>query len=252
MGLNRRAVKKLQKKMMRLRENENEGKEGVKTEKKGKRGGRRLRLKERLAEEEREVDHPQNAEEEEREFLVKYGRSLCDSNKDVRDKGMKSLRSLIKKNAEVLTILDYVKIWKCFFWAMYMSDKKPVQQNLCVNIAKVTRLIPYRVEKFPLYLAAMLEVCQQEWVKLDTWRMNKFLLMVKIFYAELYQIFHEKEWNTKETEEIIEKINELYLTVAPLCKENYFNSGLAMHVGSCFWSEIIPLLEPGVVQFRFS
>eukprot|EP00392_Amoebophrya_sp_AT5.2_P003887 g3892.t1 len=166
-----------------------------------------------------------------------WATKLSHCEKSIRDKGFKSLQKWLRKKGEKLTPLDFVKLWRALFYCLWMSDKKPVQQALSVHIAQLTKSIP--VEKLAEWCGAFFEVMQKEWVKLDTWRMNKFLLMVRIQLAEVFQTLQDHEWDTG----LIESFNDVLLTVAPLCNESAFSPGFAQQVAACFWEEVMQCFE---------
>ncbi|CAD7925475.1 unnamed protein product [Amoebophrya sp. A120] len=161
-----------------------------------------------------------------------FATKLSHCEKSVRDKGFKSLQKWLKKKGEKLTELDFVKLWRALFYCLWMSDKKPVQQALSVHIAQLTRSIA--TEKLPLWFASFFEVFQTEWPKLDTWRMNKFLLMVRIQLAEMFAVLASHNFD----EDLVEECNSSMLSFAPLCLESTFNPGFAQQVAACFWDEL--------------
>jgi len=85
-----------------------------------------------------------------------------------------------------------------------MSDKKPVQQELSVHIALLVNAIPRR--KLALWVACFFEVFQNDWWRLDTHRMNKFLLLVRIQIAEVFALLARKNWD----EGLVDELNEMY------------------------------------------
>ncbi|CAD7964223.1 unnamed protein product [Amoebophrya sp. A25] len=171
------------------------------------------------------------------EMSTAFATKLSHTEKSIRDKGFKSLQKWLKKRADKLTELDFVKLWRALFYCLWMSDKKPVQQALSVHIAQLTQCIDK--EKVSLWMGAFLEVMQTEWPKLDTWRMNKFLLMVRIQMAEMFSFVQKQDWES----EVIESLNDVYLSIAPLSLESAFNPGFAQHFAACFWDEFAATAE---------
>ena len=75
------------------------------------------------------------------EVHMGMGKKLVSVEKKDRDKALGIVRKWIKKNPE-LTRKDYMKLWKAFIYSFWLADKRPVQQELAVNLAKLGQLIP--------------------------------------------------------------------------------------------------------------
>jgi ribosomal RNA-processing protein 1 len=72
------------------------------------------------------VEHDADAQQQ-RE--IKFGRRLAANEKRTRDKAVKKLKSWLSRQHS-LTVLDNRKIWRGLFYAMWMSDKPLVQEEL--------------------------------------------------------------------------------------------------------------------------
>ncbi|OLP95234.1 Ribosomal RNA-processing protein 1-like [Symbiodinium microadriaticum] len=58
---------------------------------------------------------------------VNFGKFLAHTDKVVRDRGFKRLKRWLVKHPE-LERLEYMKVWKGLYFAVWMADKRPVQQ----------------------------------------------------------------------------------------------------------------------------
>ncbi|CAJ1332785.1 unnamed protein product, partial [Effrenium voratum] len=73
---------------------------------------------------------------------VNFGKQLAHTDKGVRDRGLKKLKRWLLKHPD-LGRLEYMKVWKALYFAMWMADKRPVQQELAVQIALLINDVPH-------------------------------------------------------------------------------------------------------------
>lgn len=78
------------------------------------------------------VEHDANAQQQ-RE--IRFGRRLAANEKKTRDKAVKKLKAWLARQ-ESLTELDNRKIWRGLFYAMWMSDKPLVQEELAEELVR--------------------------------------------------------------------------------------------------------------------
>ena len=71
----------------------------------------------------------------------KFGKALASSDKEVRDKAVKALERYLS-TARDISEAELRKIWKALFYCFWMSDKRPVQQELAVHIAMLVNEVP--------------------------------------------------------------------------------------------------------------
>mmetsp|Transcript_23314 Transcript_23314/g.51240 ORF Transcript_23314/g.51240 Transcript_23314/m.51240 type:complete len:387 (-) Transcript_23314:207-1367(-) len=169
---------------------------------------------------------------------LNFGKRLAHTDKVVRDRGLSALKQWLGKNTE-LERLDFLKIWKGLWYGMWMSDKRPVQQDLAVQIALLVNSIA--ADKRHLWLDTFWETCEVHWDGLDTHRMNKYYLFVRIVIAEFFKIVRETKWDEefcKKTMAILTRSGEDGSPPA-----NHKNNGLMLHLSMLFWDELIPQLE---------
>ena len=101
--------------------------------------------------------------------------------------------------SEAFTEDIYRKIWKGLFYssqnpttttiitslAMWSADKVKFQNELAERIAKLVHIIgQFGSDGFSAWLSAALFIIDNEWNKIDYWRMNKFLKLVKFVLKE--------------------------------------------------------------------
>merc|ERR1719223_997871 len=126
---------------------------------------------------------------------LNFGKRLAHTDKVVRDRGFRVLKKWMQTHPETKK-LDYMKLWKGLYFGMWMSDKRPVQQELAVHMALLINNIP--TEKRFIWLDTFWETIQEGWEKLDKWRMNKYLLLVRIVMAEAFKALRVGGWDVEQ------------------------------------------------------
>ena len=186
-------------------------------------------------------------------------------NKDAKKAAEKAAKAREELTEEKITS-NFIKLWKSLWYGLWMADKRPVQQEYCARAAMLSsQAVPRKY--LHIWIACFFEVFQNEWGNLDTHRMNKFRLMVRIQMAEVFVILAGKSGDfstaaaekkssgekksSKKTDEapissleLADNLNEVYLGCAPLCgAANRFHPGFAMQFVQCFWDELLPALK---------
>ena len=70
-----------------------------------------------------------------------------------------------------------LKLWKGLFYCMWMSDKPLVQEDLAETISALVHSFANRQTGL-LYSKVALTTMAREWGGIDTWRMEKFLMVI--------------------------------------------------------------------------
>jgi len=137
--------------------------------------------------------------------------------------------------------LDYMKLWKGLYFGMWMSDKRPVQQELAVNMALLHNDIPR--EKQTVWLDAFWETMEEAWENLDTHRMSKFLLFTRIVVAEAFKAFRVHGWELEELRSAARTFTRATAAAASGAGPNVHSLGLLLQFVRMFWDELKPQLE---------
>jgi len=170
---------------------------------------------------------------------LNFGKRLAHTEKTVRDRGFKTLKSWLEKHPE-LDRLDYLKIWKGLYFGMWMSDKRHVQQELAVHMAFLINIIP--AKKQFVWLDTFWEIVQEGWEKLDKWRMNKYLLLVRIVMAEAFKSLRIGGWDLQQ----VKAMASTYTRGLPQRRKKDMHTqvaGILMQFNRTLWDELRPQLE---------
>lgn len=166
-----------------------------------------------------------------------FGKKLAHTDKVVRDRGFRTLQAWLSKNTD-LERLDYLKLWKGLYFAMWMADKRLVQQDLAVKIALLLNDIPR--EKQGMWVDTFWETMHESWEKLDIHRVNKYMLFVRIVVAEVFKALRVRGWQ-------LEDMRHTAATFTRAVGEagagpNVRSMGLQLHFTRLFWDELLPQL----------
>jgi len=162
---------------------------------------------------------------------AKFGKKLAHTDKKVRDKGLKIVLSWLKKNGDNMDPIDMMKLWKSLWYAYWMSDKPLIQRELAINLALTINSLPDH--QVPLWIAAFWETQQSSWESIDRHRIDKYLMLARLFLAETLKFIRERDWNS----ELIKDINEMYTDVSPLVPGVGKGVGLSIQFASMWITE---------------
>lgn len=174
---------------------------------------------------------------------ITFGRQLAHHDKAVRDKGVKLLVAWLE--GRNCSELELQKLWKGLMYCMWMSDKRPVQQDLAVELS----LIMNKVEEgcFLPWLTAFYQTFLEEFNKLDRHRVDKYLLFLRIFTAEIFQCMMKKSWDMEFVKGVV-KVWENTIMAALLSGE-IRASGATLHFIKLFWDELNYSVKQGTATF---
>lgn len=89
----------------------------------------------------------------------------CPTEKKYRDLALKKLTVYLTKKAE-WTDLEWDKLWKALFYCMWMSDKRPIQEELSSNLASLVHKLP-SVELALGFVHSFFRTMHREWHGID-------------------------------------------------------------------------------------
>ena len=81
---------------------------------------------------------------------------------------------------------------------LWVADKQKIQLELSGKISKLIHKIGTKSqENFVQWVKACLFIFHREWDNLDYWRNNKFLTLIRLIIAEIYQFIQNLNYNFK-------------------------------------------------------
>jgi len=166
---------------------------------------------------------------------LNFGKRLAHTDKVVRDHGFKTLKKWLQSHRD-LDRLDFMKLWKGLYFGMWMADKRPVQQELAVNVALLLNDVPR--EKRNLWIDTFWETMRDAWEKLDVHRINKYMLFLRIVLAESFKDLRVGGWEIEE----VKSRAEILAQSVPKLTNSAPSVGISIQLTRILWDELLPQL----------
>ena len=157
-------------------------------------------------------------------MLSSVGKRLADTDPVIRSRSFKKLRNICKK--PVTDYSELLRLWRGLWYALWMADKRVNQTAVAVEAVQLGQA--YSDADYTLWTRAFFETLISMWSRLDKWRMDKFLLLVRVFVAETFRRLHLSSWN----ETMIGNFNKEMCMLSTRCL------GATMHIARVFWEEL--------------
>lgn len=127
-----------------------------------------------------------------------FVRKLASNDRRTRERAFKVLKQYLssESHAESLNKLELEKLWKGLFYTMWFSDRPLPQKRLATKMSQLfSQCIPE--EKFPAFVSAFWYIMSQEWSKVDKWRVDKYLLLMRYVVKECFEMLKRSKFEEK-------------------------------------------------------
>ena len=168
----------------------------------------------------------QEKRKNEDDVIQPLAKAMANNEKRIRDKAVRNLRRWLSFNKN-MSRLDLMKIWKALFYCMWMSDKRPVQQELAKTISKLVHCFR-ETEDAMSFVACFYDTINREWGGLDSLRMDKFLSLIRNVFCQTLVYAIRKDWEDES----------LTAFTCLVLKQMQTRNGLRRHLVDIFWNEI--------------
>ncbi|XP_061727866.1 ribosomal RNA processing protein 1 homolog [Cydia pomonella] len=174
---------------------------------------------------------------------IKFARLLSGNEKKTRDRVLRALKKWLvncfEKNYEFKED-DFTRVWKGLFYAVWMSDKPLVQEDLCESIAGILDLFPTEQLSNAMLLAkAGFKMLATEWFGIDQHRIDKFLMLVRRYLRGALRCVHRSGWSEDACNQFADMLagkDGLLALKTPLYARNA--NSLVIHIADCYLEEI--------------
>ncbi|CAG4949155.1 unnamed protein product [Parnassius apollo] len=173
----------------------------------------------------------------------KFARLLSGNEKKTRDRVLKALKKWLlncfEKGYEFKED-DFTRVWKGLFYAMWMSDKPLIQEELCENIAGILDIFPLeQIKNAVLMTKAGLKVLATEWYGIDQHRMDKFMMLVRRYLRGGLRCLLRCNWSL-ESCKIYTKMLTASDGILALKTPSYARNAMSLilHFIDCFLEEL--------------
>jgi len=172
-----------------------------------------------------------------------FARYLGSTELRERNQGFKALKSFLG-SVKNLTHIDQLKIWKGLFYALWMTDKLPVQVEIAGKMAAIARELP---DKQPLdFLKGLWGIMDIQWFKIDRLRMDKYYSLMRFGVAEGFLWLKSRNWNEEDVAEYLNLLEQ-----GPLRPDS--PAGIVGHVADVYIHELRKVIDetfPNSLSFK--
>lgn len=110
---------------------------------------------------------------------VLFAQKLAANDPILRNRAVKKLTKWLKLRSEMTTQEELMKLWKGLHYCYWMSDKPLVQEELAEGISSLIHCFNPGSEQQLTFIQSGLVTEGREWVGIDQWRMDKFMMLVR-------------------------------------------------------------------------
>ena len=180
-----------------------------------------------------------------------FVKQLSSVNRPIREKALETLRNfLLSDKIKCSKQLQFDKLWKGLYYAMWFSDKPRPQQRLANKLGELFILyfdakdneiesenkdkeLGINDKAFIKFSKAFWKILCIEWFNIDRYRLDKFLLLIRRVFFYQIKYLQLRQWNKLLVEKYIEKV----LKKIPLSGDRKVYTGLPLHVIDIFLDE---------------
>ncbi|CAG4986180.1 unnamed protein product [Colias eurytheme] len=173
----------------------------------------------------------------------KFAKLLSGNEKKSRDRVLKTLKKWLlncfSKNY-VFKEDDFIRVWKGLFYAVWMSDKPLVQEDLCESISQILDLFPTEQLDNALMMTKVgFKVLAMEWYGIDQHRIDKFMMLVRRYLRGSFRCLLRTDWDLeacKKYANMLSSEDGLLALKTPFYARNALS--LILHIIDCYLEEL--------------
>jgi len=157
-----------------------------------------------------------------------FAKKLASNDLDESTKTIIEVEQEFKRDRD-FTEVELMRIWKGLFYAMWMSDKVPVQNALAGRIASLVH--SFTPDTLPLFLNTFYATMDTEWGGIDMLRVDKFYTLIRHLLRETFLYIKTHEYN----EDLITQCSQVLVEkVFPVMSE----SNIGYHISDIYMEEL--------------
>jgi len=122
---------------------------------------------------------------------MKLGQLLASSNPKRRKKGFSILNDYFKNRD--FTEKEMYQLWFAIHHAFFLTDNEDAQDAICDTLAGFLSTFNNK-DRLLMYTKGFWFTMCGQWTKLDQYRINKYMYLVRIFYRGMLEHLFENKW----------------------------------------------------------
>ncbi|XP_013176903.1 PREDICTED: ribosomal RNA processing protein 1 homolog [Papilio xuthus] len=178
----------------------------------------------------------------------KFAKLLSSNEKKTRDRVLKALKKWLlncfEKGYEFKED-DFFRVWKGLFYAVWMSDKPLIQEELCENIAGILdQFPPEQIKNAALMTKAGFKMLATGWYGIDQHRIDKFMMLVRRYLRGSLRCLLRCKWSLESCNiytEMLTAEDGLLAVKTPTYARNALS--LILHFIDCFLEELAKISQ---------
>ncbi|KAF8374109.1 rrp-1, partial [Pristionchus pacificus] len=165
---------------------------------------------------------------------IVFAQRLASGEPPVRAHALRELHKWIKSQSAKKPFgeEDLMRLCKGLHYVMWMQDKMILQEELADNIASLVNIFESEDER-ALYVQCFFAALSKEWLCIDRWRMDKFLMLIRRLVRTAFLHLASLKWKKSVTEKYW---NAFRATV--MSNDRSFRDALKFHFASIFLDEL--------------
>ncbi|CCH63050.1 hypothetical protein TBLA_0J00500 [Henningerozyma blattae CBS 6284] len=179
-----------------------------------------------------------------------FVKQLGSNNRVVRENALENVKKYLKNRRLGKTKqIEFDKLWKGLYFAMWFSDRPRPQQRLADELGSLYGLYMEGAdgseEKMTENDKSFIKFCKSywrvmclEWYNIDHHRLDKYLLLMRRVLFNQLKYLKMREWNEELVQAYIDKV----LKKLPLSGDRKVYTGIPMHIVDILLDEWVRLL----------
>lgn len=162
-----------------------------------------------------------------------FVRKLAHNDAAVRLAAFGALSTFLKKKpSKKLDLIEFEKLWKGLYFAMWYCDKPIPQQEFAGNIGKLFSEV-VQEPKLKEFHQAFWLIMSKEWPTIDKWRIDKYLMLIRrVIRHQLFRL-EALKWKKEVLEDFVSVLQDY-----PLSDDPKMPKALSYHICDLFLDEI--------------
>lgn len=182
-----------------------------------------------------------------------FVKQLASNNRNVRENALETLHKYLNtKQFKDAKQLQYNKLWKGLYYAMWFSDRPRPQQRLANELGELNVFyfnerdnkdakgtLTLNDEAFIKFSKAFWKIICMEWFQIDRYRIDKFLMLVRRVVFNQLKYLKLRNWDEQVVESYIDKV----LKWLPLSASPKVYNGVPLHIIDVLLDELERLVR---------
>lgn len=183
-----------------------------------------------------------------------FVKQLASNNRKVRENALETLQKYLNtKQFKDAKQLQFNKLWKGLYYAMWFSDRPRPQQRLANELGELNvfyfderdnrdakGVLTANDQAFIKFSKAFWKVICMEWFQIDRHRIDKFLMLVRRVVFNQLKYLQCRQWDAQVVEAYIDQV----LKWLPLSASPKVYNGVPLHIIDVLLDEWERLVRP--------